>query len=174
MDRISGLLPQIGWSPLSEAPPPAKAPASTVEPPHGAARAGGGADAGVDTHSGQPRAPLRPPAHAGGGQGNEAASAPDAPDAPDADQPTGPAPTFELTYLEAQALRRRADPLGAAERPENPSGAAGETRAATRPPAPDPSPDQGEDNPVRGNRADAPPAWPRLEDTPPGKLDLTR
>lgn len=171
MDRISGLLPQIGWSPLSEAPPPAKAPASTVEPPHGAARAGGGANAGVDTHSGQPRAPLRPPAHAGGGQGNEAASAPDA---PDADQPTGPAPTFELTYLEAQALRRRADPLGAAERPENPSGAAGETRAATRPPAPDPSPDQGEDNPVRGNRADAPPAWPRLEDTPPGKLDLTR
>lgn len=172
MDRISAFLPPIGWSPLAEVAPQTRAPASTVEPPHASARAHGGADAGVDARSGQPRRHAQQPR----GDGTPlpaVAVGTGTPLPPDPDQPTGPAPTFDLTYLEAEALRRRAGqkrPHSAAGAPE--PGAAGEPPGSAR--APDIPPGRGEDAPADGNRANAAPAWPRMDGTPATRLDLTR
>lgn len=45
MDRISGVMPQIGWSPVLMPVAPERAPASTVEPASPGARSGGSAGA---------------------------------------------------------------------------------------------------------------------------------
>ena len=56
MDRISGLMPQIGWSPLLTPAAPKKAPASTVEPAAKSANINSGMGAQVDTQTAQDRA----------------------------------------------------------------------------------------------------------------------
>ena len=56
MDQISGLMPQIGWSPLLMPATPKKAPASTVEPAAKSANLNSGMEAGVDTQTPQDRA----------------------------------------------------------------------------------------------------------------------
>jgi len=59
MDRISGLMPQVGWSPLLTVAAPKTAPASTVEAAANAANTNGGLGANVDTQTSQDRAQTR-------------------------------------------------------------------------------------------------------------------
>lgn len=163
MDRISGLLPQIGWSPLMAVTTPRKAPSTTVEPATGSAGTEGGMGAEVGAQfsrarDGQAPAPpdqdpprIEPP--------------------PDLDQPTGPPPAFEMTFLEAQAARWRADPSTIGRSTETADlPAAAEDKAAA----------------ADGRREDEAPAlqkpaaagvraeWPTLTEPPGSTLDLTR
>lgn len=132
MDRISGLMPQIGWSPLLTPAAPKKAPASTVEPAAKSANINSGMGAEVDTQTPEDRAQqvsdlkAQVLAFAPGGQMSQATTAAsmagvalaaglmpegDGPSQmieppPDPDAPTGPPPTFDVTPLEAAAARR--------------------------------------------------------------------
>ncbi len=138
MDQISGLMPQIGWSPLLMPATPKKAPASTVEPAAKSANLNSGMEAGVDTQTPQDRAQqvqaLKAQAAlivqtaasqstlAGLGGQNAGATGSGAEETvlatllagieppPDPDAPTGPPPTFDVTPLEAAAARRLAPP----------------------------------------------------------------
>ncbi|MBC7146527.1 MAG: hypothetical protein H5U24_14155 [Thioclava marina] len=117
MDRISGLMPQIGWSPLLMAATPKTAPASTVEPAMKSADTNGGMGADVDTqtpqdHAQQVRAlgamaEMRANAAARGS--HDTADGQGLPP-PDPDPLTGPLPTFEVTPLEAKAAALKAAP----------------------------------------------------------------
>lgn len=89
---------------------------------------------------------------------------------PDPDQPTGPAPTFDLTYLEAEALRHRAGPKWSDPDTTRTTGEA--QLSATQ--GQDPLSDRAEVTPADGKRANATPAWPRMEGTPASRLALTR
>lgn len=110
MDRISGLMPQIGWSPLLSALPPKSAPATTVEPSANAANTNSGLGAEADGKA-QAERIVRLQARnrdvtvetAVLAQSRSAAT-------PDPDAPTGPPPTFDVTPLEAQAAAQRAVP----------------------------------------------------------------
>ncbi len=124
MDRISGVLPQIRWSPQLVPAAPKAAPATTVEVVRSSADTAGRMGANVDTGSGTDfvariRGLLRQD-----GAGERAGANPAGPDAagaivprieaaPDPDAPTGPPPAFEVTPLEAHvaALRARPRPL---------------------------------------------------------------
>lgn len=174
MDRISGLLPQIGWSPVLAVPAPKKAPATTVEPAAGAGRADGGMGAEVGAQPGGARG-GKPPAP-GAPEGETARIGPP----PDPDAPTGPPPSFEMTYLEARAARWRADPSTAGASDGAPAGdaapATAEEKAAT-------ADRQGKAGGHREETAPAldPPAspspragWPALAEPPEPSLDLTR
>lgn len=115
MDRISGVLPQIGWSPQLVPAAPKAAPATTVEPVRSSADTAGGMGADVDTGSGTDfvariRSLLR---QDGAGAGPDAARAivPRIEAAPDPDAPTGPPPAFEVTPLEAHVAALRPRPL---------------------------------------------------------------
>lgn len=194
MDRISGLMPQIGWSPLLAVAAPKKAPSTTVEAAGGAdgARARLGADVGGQT--GQPRgfAGAR-----GDGQADADPNLPRVEPPPDPEAPTGPPPAFDMTWLEAQAARRRAglpDPAP----PEIEKMEAGQPDALqANPGQPDPGqPDRGQmdlgqpgngpaalsvsrDDPTPPRDEAAPrPAkaegWPVLAADPAPRLDVTR
>ncbi|QPZ90595.1 hypothetical protein [Thioclava electrotropha] len=129
MDRISGLMPQVGWSPLLTVAAPKTAPASTVEAAANAANTNGGLGANVDTQTSQDRAQQVRALEAraargasalkeeGQDRGTEDASQPsrstgrrDGGARPDPDALTGPIPTFEVTPLEAQAAALWAAP----------------------------------------------------------------
>jgi len=120
MDRISGVLPQIGWSPQMVPAAPKAAPATTVEAASITADTAGGMSANVDTGSGAEfLAQLRLLSRQGsagtsGGDDSESEAAPAAVPrieaAPDPDAPTGPPPAFEVTQLEARAAALRAGP----------------------------------------------------------------
>ncbi|OOY06347.1 hypothetical protein [Thioclava sp. F28-4] len=129
MDRISGLMPQVGWSPLLTVAAPKTAPASTVEAAANAANTNGGLGANVDTQTPQDRAQqvraLEARAARGAstlkeeGQDRSAEDASQSPRTlgsrdggarPDPDALTGPIPTFEVTPLEAQAAALWAAP----------------------------------------------------------------
>lgn len=202
MDRISGLMPQIGWSPVLMPVAPKHAPATTVEPAAKAANTNGGMGAEVDTQTGQDRAQQVQalqaqtqqaglPQIAGGGleqavlsQGIAAAQAQSDPDSgppPDPDAPTGPPPTFEMTPLEAEASRRKAvqsvAPVAAdTVAPDANASIAPETEASvTAPPA--------ANVPVQPDMAEAPADphaaapqgdWQTLDQTPEPSLDVTR
>lgn len=115
MDRISGVLPQIGWSPQLV---PAAPKAAPVEPVRSSADTAGGMGADVDTGSGTDfvariRSLLRQDGAGADPAGPDAARAivPRIEAAPDPDAPTGPPPAFEVTPLEAHVAALRARPL---------------------------------------------------------------
>lgn len=126
MDRISGVLPQIGWSPQMVPAAPKAAPATTVEAVRITADTAGGMSANVDTGGGATflaqlrqlsrQAGTEDQAGAGGGGSTDRAreeapaSVPRIEAAPDPDAPTGPPPAFEVTPLEAQVAALRAGP----------------------------------------------------------------
>lgn len=184
MDRISGLMPQIGWSPLLAVAAPKKAPSTTVEAAGGAggARARLGTDVGGQT--GQPRglAGAR-----GDNQGDTDPGLPRAGPPPDPDAPTGPPPAFEMTWLEAQAARRRAglpDPAPRVAEGKDPGqpdawqpdrgqpdrGQPGSGPAALSGSRGDPTPPRDEAVP-RPAKAEG---WPVLAPDPAPRLDVTR
>lgn len=118
MDRISGVLPQIGWSPQLVPAAPKAAPATTVEPVRSSADTAGGMGADVDTGSGTDfvariRSLLRQDGAGADPAGPDAARAivPRIEAAPDPDAPTGPPPAFEVTPLEAHVAALRPRPL---------------------------------------------------------------
>ncbi|MBZ4021424.1 hypothetical protein CKO11_02965 [Rhodobacter sp. TJ_12] len=110
MDRISGLMPQTGWTPLLAVAPPKKAPATTVEPSANAANTNSGLGANVDSGSQAQRivelqARSRDVAMETAVLAQSRTAA-----APDPDAPTGPPPTFDVTPLEAKAAELHAPP----------------------------------------------------------------
>lgn len=112
MDRISGLMPQVGWSPLLAVSAPKKAPATTVEPAANAANTNGGMGADVNAQE-NPAKVVQLQARANDLAMETAVLAQTrAAEAPDPDAPTGPPPTFDVTPLEAQAAELRAVPRG--------------------------------------------------------------
>ncbi|WP_147435484.1 hypothetical protein [Paenirhodobacter hankyongi] len=148
MDRISGMLPQIGWSPQLVPAAPKAAPATTVEAASITADTAGGMSANVDTGNGREfLAQLRllsrqAGADTPGGDDSETGRAgapaivPRIEAAPDPDAPTGPPPAFEVTPLEAQAAALRAGPgrlqaedIAAGASPGEDVAAAGEVQA---------------------------------------------
>lgn len=109
MDQISGLMPQIGWSPLMTPAAPKKAPATTVEPAGQATSAQGGLAADVGTQAGLYRGATGAGATGdGAGRSGESGLMPEPP--PDPEAPTGPPPTFKITPLEAMAAEQLAPP----------------------------------------------------------------
>lgn len=169
MDRISGLMPQIGWSPLLTPAAPRKAPASTVEPAAKSANINSGMGAEVDTQTAQDRAqqvsdlkaqvlafaPAEQVATTAASVAGVALVAGLMPEdargsgSIDPDAPTGPPPTFEVTPLEAAAARRL-DP---------PEAVPVETEPVT-PPAPEASAEETAAAPVQAAPAPAPAAAP--------------
>jgi hypothetical protein len=114
MDRISGLLPQTGWSPLLSPATPKTAPASTVEPAAKSADTGGGQSAGTDTQTAQDHAQtarLFGGIAATYGESEPAQREPVGPP-PDPNAVAGPMPTFEVSPLEQAAARVLAHPSG--------------------------------------------------------------
>ncbi len=97
MDQISGLMPQIGWSPLLAVAMPKKAPASTVEPVSATSDTSGGMGAQIDTKTPHDHAARARIMAALAQDGNENPIWPDPPGQ------TGPEPTFDTTPLEANA-----------------------------------------------------------------------
>lgn len=113
MDRISGLMPQVGWSPMMAPAMPKKAPATTVEPAASAANTNGGLGADVNTQ-GQAAKVVQLPSRGSETGAEQAVLAQSlVAEDPDPDALTGPPPTFEVTPLEAQAAALRAVPPGA-------------------------------------------------------------
>ena len=122
MDRISGLMPQVGWSTLTMPLAVKKAPATTVEPAATAANTNGGMGANVNTQTGGGQAVATAQARAATGSDQtgitQAVLAQVSQNAePDPDAPTGPPPTFDVTPLEAQAaaLRKVPPQVGSAQ-----------------------------------------------------------
>ncbi|KFE35843.1 hypothetical protein [Thioclava atlantica] len=184
MDRISGLMPQIGWSPLMVAATPKKAPATTVEPAEKPADAGGGRGANVDTqtpgdHARQVRTlealvALRKTDAEEKGAGEPpdgaAGASPEAP--PDPDAPTGPPPTFDVTPLEAQAAALREAPdLIASPEPVEAREESGRSEPETD--APEPAPENADAPPENRNGASRE-DWPRVAAYVTPKVDVTR
>ncbi|WP_417807894.1 hypothetical protein [Thioclava sp.] len=107
MDRISGLMPQTGWSPLLSPATPKNAPATTVEPAATSADTDDGKSAGTDTQTAQDHAQTArffsgiAAARVGVG---EAQIEPVGPP-PDPNAPSGPMPTFDVSPLEEAAAR---------------------------------------------------------------------
>ncbi|KEO60454.1 hypothetical protein [Thioclava indica] len=117
MDRISGLMPQTGWSPLLSPATPKNAPATTVEPAATSADTNGGKSAGTDTQTAQDHAQTArlfrgiAAAHIASG---ETQSEPVGPP-PDPNAPSGPMPTFDVSPLEEAAARVMAVPAMAGD-----------------------------------------------------------
>lgn len=169
MDQISGLMPQIGWSPLMMPATPKKAPATTVEPAGKSASAQGGMAADVGTQAGQDRAPQ---AHssfdAATGGALQSALMPEPP--PDPEAPTGPPPTFEVTPLEAMAAEQLAPP----ERVESPPTRTDDEPSETPGPrdaAPEPAPRETAPEPAPAQK---PEGWSSLKAPEDPTVDITR
>lgn len=178
MDRISGLMPQIGWSPLLMAATPKTAPASTVEPAMKPANTNGGMGADVDTqtpqdHAQQARA-LGAMAEMRANAARDAGGAQDLPP-PDPDPLTGPLPTFEVTPLQAKAAALKAAPeLIEADAPETsdeaePSDSRAAPREETAPQATAPK-----DAPPEDRNGAPPEGWSQVAERPSLSLDVTR
>ncbi|MPQ92219.1 hypothetical protein [Thioclava sp. JE_KL1] len=202
MDRISGLMPQVGWSPLLTVAAPKTAPASTVEAAANAANTNGGLGANVDTQTSQDRAQQVRALEAraargasalkeeGQDRGTEDASQPsrtlgrsDGGARPDPDALTGPIPTFEVTPLEAQAAA-----LWAAPEPVQPADTIQTTDTSTEEPAEVKAPDtakeaRAEPAPQTEDKNDAPSdhrsgasqeGWSQVAPQVAPNLDVTR
>lgn len=116
MDQISGLMPQVGWSPLMTASAPKKPPATTVEPATTSANTNSGLGANVDAQTKAAKVvELQARAREMAAQTAVLAQS-RAAEQPDPDAPTGPPPTFDVTPLEAQAAELRRAP-----QPEKPA-----------------------------------------------------
>ncbi len=114
MDRISGFLPPVGWSPLLMTSLPKVAPATTVEAMVGASSTNSGQGANVNTQTGQ--------SGSGRAEALSKAAAPrdvqlDEPEDGEAASefgdseilalPAGPSPACRVSLLEQQAARVR-------------------------------------------------------------------
>ncbi|TQD33452.1 hypothetical protein ACTTAK_13155 [Rhodobacter capsulatus] len=131
MDRISGLMPQVGWSPLLSMVPPKKAPATTVEPANTSSGTNSGMGAEVGTQA-QPERSAQLQARNRDVAVETAVLAQSRAEAvPDPDAPTGPPPTFDVTPLEAKAAALMAVP----PQEEAPAAASAALREPAQPPA---------------------------------------
>ncbi|KEO56085.1 hypothetical protein [Thioclava pacifica] len=178
MDRISGLMPQIGWSPLLMAATPKTAPASTVEPAKKPANSNGGMGADVDTqtpqdHAQQARA-LGAMAEMRANAARDAGEAQNLPP-PDPDPLTGPLPTFEVTPLEAKAAALKAAPeLIEAEAPEE-EHAPEQTDSSALPQSEMAEPAPATKDAPPDDRSGAPQdGWSQVAERPSPSLDVTR
>jgi len=186
MDRISGLMPQVGWSPLMTPAMPKKAPATTVEPAATAANTNGGLGADVNTQ-GQAAKVVQLPSRASESGMEQAVLAQSlAAEDPDPDALTGPPPTFEVTPLEAQAAALRAVPPNE-PKVESPAAEAAETTpeageapeqpapSATSAPAPKSAPAEQSPAPAAAQTAQAAQgAWQATAEAQEPSLDVTR
>lgn len=194
MDRISGLMPQTGWSPLLSMVPPKKAPATTVEPASTSANTNSGLGAEVGSQAQTDRVAQLQARNRDVAVETAVLAQSRADSVPDPDAPTGPPPTFDVTPLEANAAALKALPppepepdlraemreqpaQETAESPdqvEAPSGAApaSEPVAPMAEAAPQPAP-QPE---VKAERAVSHPAsdWQATSDTAEPSLDVVR
>lgn len=101
MDRISGILPQVGWSPALAPVAAEKAPATTVEAISASSSAEGGLGADVGTQTASDQASeisilLRSSRSA------ESTILANSQETIDPDDPSGPPPTFDVSPLEAK------------------------------------------------------------------------
>ena len=183
MDRISGLMPQVGWSPLLSVVETRKAPATTVEPASTSANTNSGLGADVDARTQMARI-VQMQARNRDLAMETAVIAQTQPEAaPDPDAPTGPLPTFDVTPLEAQAAALRMAAMAAPEttgetEEEEPAPAASETgesalpgaeaRTATAQPKAEPPAE-----PSGGNTAPAG-DWQTGQTSAENQMDLTR
>jgi len=201
MDRISGLMPQTGWSPLLSPATPKNAPATTVEAVETPADTDGGKSAGTDTQTAQDHVQI---VRLFGGiaaarvaitqtQSAPARSEPVGPP-PDPNAPSGPMPTFDVSPLEAAAARIMAVPamaggtgmaasetLAATETPES----QGETPAQDRAITGRASSQSGDATKSTATTQDAAPVtsaaqqfplrpWPQVSDPSATQMDVTR
>ncbi len=173
MDRISGLMPQVGWSPLLAVATPKRAPATTVEPAAKSANTNGGMSADVNAQA-QAAKVVQLQTRAQDAAVEAAVLAQSrAAEQPDPDAPTGPPPTFDVTPLEAKAAALRAAPKTDAEatpaRPARPEPSAQQSSApeATAEPQPEPATQSATQSPVQGE-------WQATAEAPEPSLDVTR
>ena len=110
MDRISGLMPQVGWSPLLSMVPPKKAPATTVEPASTSSGTNSGMGAEVGTQAQAERSTQLQARNRDVMVETAVLAQSRAEAVPDPDAPTGPPPTFDVTPLEAKAAALMAVP----------------------------------------------------------------
>ncbi|HEY0213702.1 MAG TPA: hypothetical protein VGC40_08965 [Paenirhodobacter sp.] len=112
MDRISGVLPQVGWTPSQMPIAAAKPPASTVEPATAISSARSGMDAGVDTQTPEDRASqAQSQIHARRASTVHSESAVLAQSQTiNPDAPSGPRPTFEISPMEVRVAQLSAPP----------------------------------------------------------------
>lgn len=101
MDRISGILPQIGWSPAMAPVTAEKAPATTVEALSASSSAQSGMQANVDTQTGENRAAQIAAMLRNTGTSAESTILAKS-EKIDPDAPAGPPPTFDVSPLEAK------------------------------------------------------------------------
>ncbi|OCX64587.1 hypothetical protein BFP70_11205 [Thioclava sp. SK-1] len=107
MDRITGLNPQVGWSPLLLTPALKVAPATTVEAVVSSANVNGGMGGSVDTQTGEGKAAAALAQSVKSRTStDEAAQSVSSSDLLSA--PAGPPPTFRVTQLQQEAARLRA------------------------------------------------------------------
>ncbi len=179
MDRISGLMPQVGWSPLLSVVDTRKAPATTVEPASTSANTNSGLGADVDARTQMARI-VQMQARNRDLAVETAVIAQTQPEAPpDPDAPTGPPPTFDVSPLEAQAAALRMAARSAPEATDE----TGEEEPA--PKAPETAPDTEARAPMTETTAE-PPAepsggataasgdWHTSQTSAEKRLDLTR
>lgn len=102
MDRISGILPQVGWSPAMAPVTAEKAPATTVEAVTDSSSSESGLGANVDTQTEADRAAWVASLLRGSGKSAESTLLANIEEAVDPDQPAGPPPTFDVSPLEAK------------------------------------------------------------------------
>ena len=178
MDRISGLMPQVGWSPLLSMVPPKKAPATTVEPANTSSGTNSGMGAEVGTQAQLARSVQLQARNRDVAVETAVLAQSRAEAVPDPDAPTGPPPTFDVTPLEAKAAALMAvppqetAPAPAAARPAEPEQPPAEPSGAAEPkaqpaaeaapqPAPQPTPQPNPD-------------WQATSDTAEPSLDVVR
>lgn len=180
MDRISGLMPQVGWSPLLSMVPPKKAPATTVEPASTSANTNSGLGAEVGSQTQNERVTQLQARDRDLAVETAVLAQSRAQAAPDPDAPTGPPPTFDVTPLEAKAAALMAVPPQEAEtaatRPD--TGTAAGPEEPAQPPA-DPAvtaEPQAQATPEAAPQPTPQPApdWQATSDTAEPSLDVVR
>ncbi|PTV97542.1 hypothetical protein C8J27_101658 [Rhodobacter aestuarii] len=174
MDRISGLMPQTGWSPLLSAVAPKKPPATTVEPASNAANTNSQLGADVDTSSQAQRVQELKARSRDVTLETAVLAQSRAQAMPDPDAPTGPPPTFDVTPLEAKAAELRSVPRQGTEV------AYTAESEDTRAPEAEPEAAATQDAAPKEAAPEAPPApmpstdWQAGSDTAEPHLDVTR
>lgn len=166
MDQISGLMPQIGWSPSLIVAAPKKAPATTVEPATTSANTNSGLGADVNAQGNASKVvELQARAREAAAQSAVLAQS-RANEQPDPDAPTGPPPTFDVTPLEAQAAELRRAP-----QPEKPVSGAEASSADAQARPEEEAPAQAEEAPpATAQKAD----WHASDAAPEPRVDVTR
>ncbi|MFT3689326.1 hypothetical protein [Paenirhodobacter sp.] len=117
MDRISGILPQIGWSPAMAPVTAEKPPATTVEAVAASSSVESGLGADVDTQTENDRAAWISAQLRKSGKSAESTVLAKVQEDIDPNEPVGPPPTFEISPLEAKAAElRKPEPVVAKDK----------------------------------------------------------